>query len=66
LKSIKILSLILFALVVTACAPAYVLKHSTPVNPVRLPDDGAAHYWAQNEWWYYTGHLTAMMKGIRI
>lgn len=59
MKSIKILSLILFALVVTACAPAYVLNHSTPVNPVRLPDDGAAHYWAQNEWWYYTGHLTA-------
>jgi len=28
-----------------------------PTQPVRLPQDLAAHDWAQMEWWYYTGHL---------
>lgn len=59
MKRIKILSLILFLLFISACAPVYTINHSAPANPVSLPDDGAAHYWAQNEWWYYTGHLTA-------
>ncbi|MEN6422867.1 MAG: lipocalin-like domain-containing protein [Smithella sp.] len=59
MKKIKILSLFLFLLFISACAPVYTLNHSAPVNPIVLPDDGAAHYWAQNEWWYYTGHLTA-------
>jgi len=35
------------------------INHSAPVKPVCLPEDGAAHYWAQSEWWYYTGHLIA-------
>ncbi|MFA5321879.1 MAG: lipocalin-like domain-containing protein [Smithella sp.] len=57
MKRIKILSLILFLLFISACAPVYTINHSVPVNPVSLPEDGAAHYWAQTEWWYYTGHL---------
>ncbi len=28
-----------------------------PTKPVQLPQDLAAHDWAQTEWWYYTGHL---------
>jgi predicted secreted hydrolase len=59
LRRIKISSLILFLLFITGCAPVYTINYYKPVNPVILPDDGAAHYWAQNEWWYYTGHLTA-------
>lgn len=59
MKIIKILLLILFLLFIYACVPVYTINHSAPVNPVSLPDDGAAHYWAQTEWWYYTGHLTA-------
>ena len=59
MKIIKILTSILFLLFISACAPVYTINHSAPVNPVSLPDDGAAHYWAQTEWWYYTGHLTA-------
>ncbi len=55
-KNFSILVLILLGL--SACAPVYTINHAAPVNPVILPDDGAAHYWAQNEWWYYTGHLT--------
>jgi len=49
----------LFLLFVSACAPVYTINHATPMKPVSLPADEAAHYWAQNEWWYYTGHLTA-------
>lgn len=59
MKRIKTLSLILFPLFIIACAPAYTINHSTPVKPVSLPADEAAHYWAQEEWWYYTGHLKA-------
>jgi len=59
MKRTKILSLILFPLFIIACAPAYTINHSTPVKPVSLPADEAAHYWAQEEWWYYTGHLKA-------
>lgn len=59
MKKIKIVSLILFALFIGACAPMYTLNHSKPVHPISFPEDGAAHYWAQNEWWYYTGHLKA-------
>lgn len=51
--------LLLLLLSISACTPVYTINHSAPMNPVRLPEDGAAHYWAQNEWWYYTGHLTA-------
>lgn len=49
----------LFALLILACAPVYTIDHSKPVKPVSLPADDAAHYWAQQEWWYYTGHLKA-------
>lgn len=56
-KEFSILVLVLLCL--SACAPVYTINHAAPVSPVVLPDDGAAHYWAQNEWWYYTGHLTS-------
>jgi len=46
-------------LLIGACAPVYTINHAAPVQPVNLPDDNAAHYWAQQEWWYYTGHLTS-------
>lgn len=59
MKKIKISFLILLALFIVACSPMHAINHSMPVNPISIPDDGAAHYWAQNEWWYYTGHLTA-------
>lgn len=59
MRKLRILSLILFALYLAACAPVYTLNHSTPVKPLSLPADQAAHYWAQEEWWYYTGILKA-------
>jgi predicted secreted hydrolase len=62
LKRIKISSLILFSLFIAACTPLHAINHSAPMKPLSLPEDGAAHYWAQNEWWYYTGHLTAEDK----
>jgi predicted secreted hydrolase len=62
MKRLKILCLILFPLFIVACAPIHAINHSAPVKPLILPDDGVAHYWAQNEWWYYTGHLTAEDK----
>ncbi len=57
MKRLRILSVILLSLFIVACAPKYTLNHSVPVKPVNLPADLAAHYWAQTEWWYYTGHL---------
>ncbi len=47
------------SLLVGACArPAQVpLKRDYPTDPLELPQDLAAHAWAQTEWWYYTGHL---------
>ena len=59
MKKINLTLFILFALFTTACAPVYTINHSAPVNPISMPADEAAHYWAQQEWWYYTGHLTA-------
>ncbi len=38
--------------------PKYAIRHERPQEPVVLPRDDAAHYWAQSEWWYYTGRLT--------
>lgn len=49
----------MLSLSIVACAPRYTINHSMPVKPLDLPADDAAHYWAQTEWWYYTGHLTA-------
>jgi len=57
MKRLRILSAIWLALFIAACAPAYTINHAVPVKPLSLPDDLAAHYWAQTEWWYYTGHL---------
>lgn len=59
MKSMKSVLLCLCALAVFACAPAYTINHTPPGEPISFPEDEAAHYWAQNEWWYYTGHLTA-------
>lgn len=59
MRRIKILFFNLFLLFLSACAPVYTINHSAPINPVSLPADEAAHYWAQEEWWYYTGHLKA-------
>jgi predicted secreted hydrolase len=33
------------------------IRHFRPTAPVTLPRDDYAHYWAQVEWWYYTGSL---------
>jgi predicted secreted hydrolase len=57
MKRLRILSVVLLALFIVACAPKYTLNHSVPTKPVSFPEDLAAHYWAQTEWWYYTGHL---------
>ncbi len=37
--------------------PKYAIRHTRPTEPIRFPQDDAAHYWAQSEWWYYTGRL---------
>jgi predicted secreted hydrolase len=46
-------------ILLAACArPTLVpLDLDYPTKPVQLPQDLAAHEWAQMEWWYYTGHL---------
>jgi predicted secreted hydrolase len=50
---------IFFALTIflAACAPRYTINHDYPVKPISFPKDTAAHYDAQTEWWYYTGHV---------
>ncbi len=62
--------LIVLALVVTLAAASmtaiFIFRHPTPAafrpattsQPVSLPEDEAAHFDAQTEWWYYTGFLT--------
>lgn len=42
-----------------SCSPRYIIDEVRPTQPLSLPADDAAHYNAQTEWWYYTGHLTA-------
>ncbi len=37
--------------------PKYIIRHTRPMEPIGFPQDDAAHYWAQSEWWYYTGRL---------
>jgi predicted secreted hydrolase len=37
--------------------PKYNIRHTRPTEPLSPPEDDAAHYWAQSEWWYYTGRL---------
>lgn len=44
--------------------PKYRISHSRPVEPISLPRDDAAHYWAQIEWWYYTGRLEDADGGV--
>ena len=44
---------------IVSCTPRYIIDHTKPVRPLDLPRDDAAHYAAQTEWWYYTGHLEA-------
>ncbi|MEA2102935.1 MAG: lipocalin family protein [Thermodesulfobacteriota bacterium] len=44
-------------MVMAGCAPRYTLNHALPEIPISLPADSAAHYTAQTEWWYYTGHF---------
>jgi predicted secreted hydrolase len=48
----------LIALLVS-CSPRYMIDHARPIRPLVLPADDAAHYTAQTEWWYYTGHCRA-------
>ncbi len=54
----RIASCIMLTLIVS-CTPKYTIDHTRPVRPLDLPRDDAAHYTAQTEWWYYTGHLRA-------
>ncbi len=54
----RILPIIALTLIVS-CTPKYIIDHASPVRPIDLPRDDAAHYTAQTEWWYYTGHLRA-------
>ena len=44
-------------LLLTACAPRYTINYDYPKEPISFPRDEAAHYSAQTEWWYYTGHI---------
>jgi predicted secreted hydrolase len=53
------LLLLLILSMFASCTPKYIIDHSRPVRPINLPKDDAAHYAAQTEWWYYTGHLKA-------
>jgi predicted secreted hydrolase len=59
MRRIIISIFMLLALSFVGCAPMYTINHSVPTKPLSLPEDNAAHYWAQTEWWYYTGHLNA-------
>ncbi len=54
----RIFPIIVLTLIIS-CSPRYIIDHTRPVRPVELPRDDAAHYNAQTEWWYYTGHLQA-------
>ncbi len=56
-RSLSIIMLICVCIV--SCTPKYKIDHEKPVRPLDLPKDDAAHYAAQTEWWYYTGHLSA-------
>jgi predicted secreted hydrolase len=51
--------LLMILILFVSCTPKYIINHAKPVRPVELPEDDAAHYTAQTEWWYYTGHLKA-------
>lgn len=51
--------LLMMLSIFVSCTPRYIIDHSKPVKPIILPRDDAAHYTAQTEWWYYTGHLKA-------
>jgi predicted secreted hydrolase len=53
----KIYVLGLAVILLSACAPRYTLNHDYPKEPISFPRDEAAHYFAQTEWWYYTGHI---------
>ncbi|MBP7734489.1 MAG: hypothetical protein KA369_00820 [Spirochaetes bacterium] len=50
---------LLMLTLILSCTPKYIIDHGRPVRPLDLPKDDAAHYTAQMEWWYYTGHLRA-------
>ncbi len=50
-------ALIFLFVLLTACAPRYTINHDYPKEPLSFPRDHAAHYDAQTEWWYYTGHV---------
>jgi len=55
----KYYKIIIVLAVIFSCTPKYIIDHNRPVKPMELPKDEAAHYNAQMEWWYYTGHLQA-------
>lgn len=57
-KQFKII-ITLILVIIFSCTPRYRIVHDRPVKPLELPGDEAAHYNAQMEWWYYTGHLEA-------
>ena len=42
-----------------SCSPKFIINHTPPARHLDLPKDNRAHYDAQMEWWYYTGHLRA-------
>jgi predicted secreted hydrolase len=53
----RLIALIFIFALLTACAPRYTINHDYPKEPISFPRDHAAHYDAQTEWWYYTGHI---------
>jgi predicted secreted hydrolase len=53
----KLAILVMMAMFMAACAPRYTINHDYPKEPLSFPKDQAAHYDAQTEWWYYTGHF---------
>lgn len=55
----KIAGIFLVGLLALSCSPRYIIDHSAPSRHLDLPKDDRAHYDAQTEWWYYTGHLKA-------
>jgi predicted secreted hydrolase len=76
-RRIAIITLIFLALLLSSCGfpgvastPAQlptvsVAPTATPIPPIRFPQDEAPHR-DLTEWWYYTGHMNAVMPGGQV
>ncbi|MBN2078299.1 MAG: carotenoid 1,2-hydratase [Spirochaetes bacterium] len=53
----RVAGILLLGSLAFSCSPKYIIDHTAPSRRLDLPKDDRAHYDAQTEWWYYTGHL---------